>query len=437
MTSVIQYLRDLYKLKTSPQFRSRISLIRSRVNRILNEKPLINNQYAKNLMLAKQLKEKDIIKVVFLVQIPSIWKYDELYLLMEKDPKFEPFVLVCPLLENGESLQRYYMEMTFKEMQQKGYNVFSAYNAENNELIDIKETFHPDIVFHSRPYRSLIPNQYYITNLLDVLNCSVPYGMMMSTPKHHYDSLFYNLLWINFSDTIVYKRLAEKVQYLKGKNIYVSGYPGCDKLIESKYTPKDIWKRSENKKVRIIWAPHHETHSKSSFLKYNEFFLDLAQRYEDMIQFAFKPHPLLKPHLYNHPLWGKEKTDRYYESWNNNSNTQLIEGQYLDLFLTSDAMIHDSESFMVEYLYLKKPVLFCHDIDSSIYKWLNQLGIEALKCHYKAFAEKDIENFVTNLIYDRNDDLVLSREKFFEEYLYPPLTGNASLNILNKIKEYV
>ena len=73
---------------------------------------------------------------------------------------------------------------------------------------------------------------------------------------------------------------------------------------------------------------------------------------------AFKPHPILKPKLYKHALWGKERTDAYYHCWETMENTQLEMSDYIDLFMTSDAMIFDSVSFMTEYLYTKKPALF-------------------------------------------------------------------------------
>ena len=38
-------------------------------------------------------------------------------------------------------------------------------------------------------------------------------------------------------------------------------------------------------------------------------------------------------------------------------NTQTEFGEYRDMFLTSDAMILDSVSFMQEYLFTEKPLL--------------------------------------------------------------------------------
>lgn len=83
-----------------------------------------------------------------------------------------------------------------------------------------------------------------------------------------------------------------------------------------------------------------------------------AQKYKDKVQIVFKPHPMLYRTLCEHSEWGKERTDAYYSMWNNMSNTQLEEGDYTELFMQSDAMIHDCGSFILEYLAVDKPCMF-------------------------------------------------------------------------------
>lgn len=58
------------------------------------------------------------------------------------------------------------------------------------------------------------------------------------------------------------------------------------------------------------------------------------------------------------PYGEKRKTDRYYSEWESLSNAQLETGKYVDLFMTSDAMIHDCGSFTIEYHYTLKPVMY-------------------------------------------------------------------------------
>src|SRR5690606_6795936 len=145
----------------------------------------------------------------------------------------------------------------------------------------------------------------------------------------------------------------------KGKNVVITGFPSLDTLLDKTYKPKNYWKH--NQKIKIIWAPHHtiegtETINFSNFLQYSEVIVELTEKYKDHIQIAFKPHPILYPKLSK--IWSKEKTDIYFTKWKEGTNTQIEEGDYIDLFLTSDGMIFDSCSFLNEYLYTQKPSIF-------------------------------------------------------------------------------
>ena len=144
--------------------------------------------------------------------------------------------------------------------------------------------------------------------------------------------------------------------------------------------------------------------------------LELAKKYEEKIQFAFKPHPVLKYRLIN--LWGKEKTENYYNQWDIMSNTQLEDGYYNDLFLTSDAMIHDSITFTAEYIYTAKPVLYIVRDTNMEYCW-NTFGTMAFNSHYHAYNEQDIELFIENVVLNGNDPKADERNVFYDNYLYP------------------
>lgn len=57
--------------------------------------------YKLNQKLSKKLKNKEKIRVAFLAIHASVWKYDTLYRLMEKHPRFEPIIIVCPAVNFG------------------------------------------------------------------------------------------------------------------------------------------------------------------------------------------------------------------------------------------------------------------------------------------------------------------------------------------------
>ena len=152
-------------------------------------------------------------------------------------------------------------------------------------------------------------------------------------------------------------------------------------------------------------------------------------KYEDKVQWAFKPHPLLYTKLIK--IWGKEKTDRYYDEWKNAENSQYENGQYDALFKYSDAMIHDCSSFTIEYHYTKNPVMYLlrQQGRESTY---NEFGQRAFDLHYKGHTKEEIEQFIENVI-NGIDPLKEEREKFYNECLIPPYGKTACENIINAI----
>ena len=105
---------------------------------------------------------------------------------------------------------------------------------------------------------------------------------------------------------------------------------------------------------------------------------------------------------------------------------------YIDLFMTSDAMIFDSVSFMTEYLYTKKPALFlCRE---GIEKQLNEMGKISWNIHYKANSREDIDFFI-NLLLEGKDPSRGGRIAFYKEYLMPINRQTATDNIYSAIEK--
>ena len=381
-----------------------------------------------------KLKGKEQITCVFLALFDSVWKYDHLYRLMEKDIRFNPIILVCPIVNYGKENMLENLEASYNTFKKKGYHVIRSYNKEKDKYVDLREDLHPDIIFYTNPYKGLIDDRYYIDNYDDVLTVYVPYFISSNRDYHlSFDEPLHNLVWRRYLETDYHKEYAVNYSLNKGSNVIVSGAAGIDDLINPNYHSKDVWMDKGHRKKRIIWAPHHTIIPVgiiyySCFLKYAEIMLSMAKKYENSIEICFKPHPLLRNRLYT--IWGEEKTVEYYEKWNKGNNTFLSEGQYINLFLTSDAMIHDSASFIVEYLYVNKPVLRTlngQDLNTQF----SEFGLLCLDCHYKSESEQDIEQFIQNVINDV-DPLKEQRTKFVNDVLMPK-GAMPSENIINDI----
>lgn len=384
----------------------------------------------------KKLKNKNRVRVAFLLVNESIWKYEQLYFLFKNNPRYEPVVFICPFITYGEEIQKKEMENTFARFKKKDYIVIKTQN-EDDTYIDINKNFEPDIVFFSTPWEHSLP-QYHLRSFLNQLTCYVPYGFKSSNLfQYHFNMDMHNFCWKVFFETPVHKKLAKKHSLARGRNVVVTGFPGMDSLLNSaSHSETNTWKPQERLKKKIIWAPHHTIQGSSSaldystFLEYYNFILHIANKYKDHIQLAFKPHPNLKGKLFE--VWGEEETTKYYEKWKNLSNGQLEEGEYIDLFAQSDALIHDSGSFVIEYLYTSKPAMFLIGSE-KVKSQFNEIGKEAINKLYNGYSKDHIEEFITDIVIDEEDFKEKERTLFFNKTVKPPYNLTASENIFNYI----
>jgi hypothetical protein len=401
----------------------------------LTIKPTLSKLHQKALV---KIRKKDKIKAAFFLIHNTVWKYEGVYRLMENDDRFEPIVIVCPYVIYGQENMQREMNQAYNAFLTKGYNVVKTYNEATKEWLDIKKEIKPDIIFFTNPHE-ITKDEYYITNFLDRLTCYVPYGFMIANLQEtQFNQPFHNFIWRCYYETQIHKEMSEKYADNKGSNVLVTGFPMCDIFLDKTYVSKDKWKIKDKSVKRIIWAPHHtiEDNDKklaySNFLNYHQFMLDLLKIYNGQIQIAFKPHPILKPELYKHSDWGIDRTDAYYKTWQSINNGQLEEEGYEDLFLTSDAMILDSSSFISEYCYTGKPSLFMVR-DATISGKFNEYGAMAFNLMYKSQNTTDILNFINDTVLNGYDPLLKERAIFVDKYLKPPNNQSATFNIFNNI----
>lgn len=410
----ISFWDSVYKLLTFRDF-----FIAASSSCLLRKVAKVRSNQAKKI---EQLHQQGKARVVFFIQTPSVWKYDTLYRKLEDSKYFEPLVVISPYnVHLNYDMQECFrvMRQTEKFACERGYNYISAYDWEKKKWRDIKKLYNPDIIFFTKPYKDTLP-AYHIYNFLDILTLYVPYGInCMNLYRNNYELPFQSLLWKLLVETEFQKNYAEIYEKSHGDNVEVVGTLAMENVMRSDYHPKDVWKPQSSRKKRIIWAPHHTVDylfNFSNFLEYCDDMLRLAEKYKDEVQFAFKPHPVLKFKLIN--IWGLEKTEAYYAKWAELENGQIEQGDYIDLFKTSDAMIHDSGSFTVEYLYTQKPVLFQIKND-KVQEQFNSFGQLCFDLHYHAYSIEETDKFIREVVIGGNDPKKAEREQFYRQYLYP------------------
>lgn len=389
---------------------------------------------------AKKLRDKNCLEVAFFLTIPGMWKADEVFEAMLQHPRFHPYVVINPFAVyrgfNAEEEQRT-IERTRVFIENKGYEYVIPYDDKLHKWLDIKNVAKPDIVIFTNPYKDSYP-QYYVDHFRDTLTCYLPYGYSsLNLYRLNYDSFFINLVGLHFIETELHHKMVEEHSRNKGVNTVVTGYPATEVFLRDDYVPKDLWKPQNTPKKKVIFAPHHTIDQEqfpSLFLDVCDVMLELAEKYRDSIQFVFKPHQVLKFKLQQ--LWGLEKTEAYYQKWDSLENTQLVNDGYVDLFLTSDALIHDCGSFTTEYLFVRKPVMYlCSENDMT--GKFNEFGINAFNCHYRGKTGEDIEKFLKEVVLEGKDPMKQQRDQFFEDYLKPKDGLLPSQKILKVLEEMI
>lgn len=94
-------------------------------------------------------------------------------------------------------------------------------------------------------------------------------------------------------------------------------------------------------------------------------------------------------------------------------------------------MIHDCGSFVVEYLYVDKPVLFMSNYDRG--SQCNEVGLKAFNAHYHGTTREDIQHFIDDVVIGGRDTMEKKRHQFYNDILVPPNGKSVAENIIGEI----
>ena len=386
-------------------------------------------------LYVRKLRREGRATVVFIVSSLPQWRSQPLFDLLFSDPRFAVSLVLYPFPSFGS-----------EQVKKSVESLCSYCNARNIPYLDLSDSpapgtrlrniINPDIIFYPQPYNFLFGNDLDAAHFKDKLLCYIPYAIHTFREPIVFQNILSYLAWRMFFMTEDNKKEAGKVLYNHARNFRIVGDSISD--LFSAETEKDPWKQQEKRKKRVIWAPHFTIDQgtwlhRDSFTWLSELMIEISVKYQDSIQFAFKPHPRLFTELQKHPDWGTEKALAYYQRWSEGTNTQLETGPYVDLFKTSNAMIHDSGSFSVEYHFTGNPVLFTSpDVDAATHN-MNDLGRDAVLAHYHGCSEKNIRAFIEEVVLGGKDPMRETREYYYNKYLRPPGGRSVAENIYQEI----
>ncbi|MDE6017820.1 MAG: CDP-glycerol glycerophosphotransferase family protein [Muribaculaceae bacterium] len=376
------------------------------------------------------------IKVLFIISTLPMWRGQGLYNLLAKDERFDPRILIVPFKRVGIEEGKMVSKEIANDLSRISIKANNLYDQDFN-IENFLKDFNPNIVFPCQPYDGMYGNQIDDIGKNRIV-CYIPYGLNTVFEEFAYNTKNHNYFWKVYQASFLHFKTAKRLMVNNAKNVVIVGEPDYDKFIQEDRL--DPWKKFSDEKTRkrIIWAPHFSINPnnllhRASFLWLYEEMLKIAKEYKDKIQIAFKPHPNLHSVLVNLTEWGEERTNEYYNKWSSMENTQLEEGNFIDLFKYSDAMIHDSGSFTGEYMFVNKPVMFTTKDIKSIRNRADDFGLKCLDLHYIGEDIEDIREFIENVVLGEKDTMKDMRAAFYNDYLIPPNGNTVAQNIYNDL----
>ncbi|MBQ9487032.1 MAG: glycosyltransferase [Selenomonadaceae bacterium] len=363
----------------------------------------------------EKIRRKDKIKVAFVTDNAAMWCGDELYNYFAEHERFEATVFLCL---NQTELSFGNVQKDFRhgveQFKSRGINVIGIDNL--NTPIEKQ-----DIIIFLRPYLNHYPRAFHLYSLTpDTLLVNIPYSFHVSdwTYVTGTSNTPFNVLWKYFFDTQEHMESYKKSCDIPVKSYY-SGYPRLDSFFDKETKFNFEWKMARPDAVKIIYAPHwtiDDRGVKYSTFRYNyKFFYEYAKAHPET-SWIIKPHPHLFAAAVTSGLFPSDKAfEEYLKAWDDLPNAKLVTGAYfLDIFATSDGMILDSGSFIGEYQYTHKPMIF---LTRETQKF-NDLSNELMKVVYRVDGKdlNGIEGLIQKIFIDGKDEMYDERRNFFDKY---------------------
>lgn len=267
---------------------------------------------------------------------------------------------------------------------------------------DMKDTYYDytndfDVIDYCNPYDALVHKYHSIryASFNQVLPIYVTYGYEISSfyTYERLRSIAINSLWRCYTDTVFSYQDYLKHETRKGRNVKLIGYSKMDLLNDS------IESTHPSKRKTILITPHHTVNDRylplSNFLNYSNLILKLPEMFSD-VDFVFRPHPLMFVNLVNGGFWTEDDVQSYIGKIKDKGIIYSSGGSYFDLFAKADAIINDSGSFTIEWLFTGKPGCFVMNPNLSE-KQLTNLMKKAISKYSIAKSEADIIAFVEKI----------------------------------------
>ena len=372
----------------------------------------LNNYLIKNLFNSK------IIPIFFLVHDLRQWHLSELYFKFKKSSIYKPTILIVPYKDLAVNISQ-----TYTWFLDNGYDVEAYPKIKKSTKILLKSK---RIQFYTSPYVWFYPIRFQPYFNPSAFTAYVPYQITLKDNlDHQYSNLFFRYLNIYFAESSYTLSKYKTHPFTRFNSVLLSGHPSIDIIRSIGISKKEY--RLKNKKVNILWTPHHSINENgySSFLELKDYFIKLANE-DDNFHIIFRPHPQLAKRLESR-MSLVEITD-YYNSWTNSPHGDLDMGDYIESMTKADLIVNDSLTFAILFQFSSKPMIL------SI-KQFNHNLIPELKNSLKKVpsieSSGELDNMIQELAYTSYKSEITELESY-----YPSNTSNLILGYFYGLIKY-
>jgi len=318
------------------------------------------------------------IKVIFLIHHIEAWdSIGDIYEIMRDCADFEPIAISIKRRFPGDKGFGF-EEIIHQKLEEMGI-LHLRFSMENSfEGLDIiLKALAPDIIFKQSQWDADVPPAFASNELRFAKLCYVPYSVAhiiniesLGAPNNpETDSPLHRAAWKLFYATEDLKNYFAATSVRQGDNLEITGHPKVRRL-QRLGAGKPVWPIEQKgaRRFRIIWSPHHSIDK--NWLRFGMFpavyrqMLDWVKN-DNSIEMTLSFHPAALARI----MEGKdgvsrEQCEAFLNDWDSLLNTARWEaGNYAGLLQASDCMITDGISFLTEYQFFTKPIIFLERAD--------------------------------------------------------------------------
>ena len=393
-----------------------------------------------NQRIREKISNHEKIRVVFVCHRPAVWgALKTAYEAFARDPFFETLLVTVPQLDLIREDGSYDSAIdTFFA----SYHPIRGYDQKTGSFLDL-ETLAPDIVFFQQPYDIMRPvcsysdrvSAYakigyvcYFSAFSDELESDEAAGSCY--PCGFFQHISYFFAQNESEAQYVSQRFKPKPRQLK---ILTTGYPKYDGLDQYIGSNSSVWSFPDAKNTfRILWTPRWTTNENNChFFDYKDHWFDYCKEYPDT-DFVFRPHPQAWLEWEKTGEFSPEAHEQLEECIAKTVNMNLDQSsEYLSTMYSSDVLVTDLSSLILQYYLTEKPIIFCYRENGRFgYSKDSMIG----KSMYWAENWNEVNDYLT-MLKEGRDPLKEFRKKVIRDIFKIDTVVPAGEKIKNAVKE--